>query len=111
QGEPAALDLHHDTVPPPERVGLLVQVYGERKHGVPPERGGVLPALAVPPAHDLARHHQLVAAHGGAVGDRVRVHVDQFRYPVGVRTGGRGEQVCDHVTGHGNVLGERRGLP
>ena len=88
-----------------------MQVHGEREHGVPPDRRGVFPALAVPPAHDLARHHQLVAAHRRAVGDRVRVHVDQFRHPVGVRAGGRREQVRDHVPRNGHVLGERRGLP
>src|SRR5205814_9692872 len=109
QREPAALHLSHDAVAFLERVRLLVQIYRERLDRVRRDRLRTLPALAVPPAHDVSRHHQLVTLHLRPARYGIGIDVDELYDTVGIAARRRGVEVRDDGPRCGPAGGERRG--
>ena len=95
EGEPAGLDLDHEAVAGEDdvvgyREGELVW---EGFTGF--DGAGGFEAFAVTAAKDVGRDHELVAAHFGLAGDLVGIEVDELDDPVGIGTGGGGDQVGD----------------
>ena len=64
EGEPGALELHHDAVALLEGVEDVVHGPGHAGGLAGGEGRGVFEAVAELAAHDLAAHQLLVAAHG-----------------------------------------------
>ena len=94
-----------------EGVRLRVQVDDEGEHGVGRDRFRLLERTAVATAQDVARDHQLVAAHGAALLTAVRIDVDELHDPVGVGARRGGEERGGDIARDGEIGLERRGLP
>src|SRR5260370_24755947 len=82
--EPGALHLHHNPVSLQENMIVGGKAYRVVRHRIRNDWRGFLQAVAIAPAQDIARDHQLVSSHLGIWRILFRVHVDELHDPVAV---------------------------
>ncbi len=110
QRKPCALHLHHNAMSFLERVIVRPEVYRVFVDVVGINRGRLFKALSISAAKNFVGNHQLIARHI-LFARLIRIDVNQFHYPVAVRSRSRREQMCDYLAADGHILIENIGLP
>src|ERR1700730_12693459 len=96
--EPTRLDLHHDPVARQEHMIRCRQSPTIEERFISGDGFGCLETLAITAPKNVHRDRQLVASHVRLTGNFIRIEIDQFHYPIGIGSAGRGDQVGDWLS-------------
>src|SRR5579862_3882677 len=100
QWKPAGLDLHHQAMAGQEHVICVWQLETIEQRLPCRDRFCRLQTLAIAPAKNVGGDHQLIAAQCRLEGHLVRVDIDQFHHPVGIRAARRCHQMRNRLAAY-----------